>query len=71
MATQYKKIRDNIVEVRKEVTNLDVFTVNLEVLERDIKAAKEAVDRRKSELASAEANLKNLEELQVNVKKAK
>lgn len=66
-----KKLEPNIVEARIPITREEVITINLEVLANEIIAAKEAVERRESELASARKYFDSLTTLEKNAKKAK
>jgi len=71
MKETLKKLKTGIVEITSEVVSTEVLTVNPAVLDRDIIAAEEAVTRRKSELATAEKNLKHFKDLKVKISKAK
>lgn len=65
------KLSDNIYEIRKQVVNEEVVTVNSEVLDNDIKSAQENVARKTSELNSAEAQLEHFMTLKQKLSKVK
>jgi len=71
MADKIKKLDDNIYEIRKTVTNEEVTTVNIAVLNEDIRTATEALGRREGELASAQARLEELSALKTQLTKVK
>lgn len=65
------KLEGGVVEIQREVTNVETFTVNPAVLDEDIRSAEAVVLQRESELASAELNLQNLKDLRTKIKTAK
>jgi hypothetical protein len=71
MADKITKLNPNIYEIRKTVTNEEVTTVNIDVLNEDIRTAIEALGRREGELASAQARVDELTALKTQLTKIK
>lgn len=66
-----KKLKDNIYEIKMPVVNHETITLNIDVIDNDLRAAEESVERRKSELASAEEYLTTLKSIKAKLLKAK
>ena len=66
-----KRLKKNVVEIQYDITRKETITVNEDVLDRDIQSAEEVVDRRVSELATAEKNLQDLKDLKEKIKDVK
>jgi len=68
MKETFKKLKTGIIEIQREVTNIETVTINPEVLDEDIRSAEYAVTQRESELASAQKNLQDLVDLKTKIK---
>lgn len=69
--SKIKKLDSGVYEIRTPITHEEVITVNLDVLNEDIRTATEALGRRESELTSARARLTELQELKAKLIKEK